>query len=625
MSALLQGRSREVVVAGLLALVTVLSCWMTYQPSQLYFFGDTWDILFDLLEGGLPAIWHRHNEHLVPIPKFLLYLQYLVFGMDNYPYQVVNILLHSTNTVLLYLCSRRFAVHTVARVFGVLFFSLSGVYWEVTMWETTQQISLAVLFLLLSLLLFDTYLHDQEERWLVWCACSACAATLSMGFGLLVIPLLLCAAVTWPTQNAPRKVLLLRIGLLICVVLLVYIWLRRTSLAHGAGGSRNTIQQNLAAVPALLSWITVGFWQGMIVPNLATAGPLTLVLVCCSLAVVRVRHLSWPRLLLLVLPVAWILGAYLLTGLGRLQTGIEYAASSRYQYLPMVALALVIVWLTDIACECLGSHFSALRAALSAAVVLALLVHAGNGYELIRATSPRLRWGYEARNYVQTVILREGVHTVPPAMGMLEPDYLPAPLYPAVTAKFPLSRALALYAAAGESLRDISVLVPVQHFLNDSALRSLSLLRGLEPAQHLEQWKRFGSVDVALGEDNQTIRLTLPPASAFSVDLGRCCSRRARYTFAVLARLVQGDAHVVPRIVFKNQAGDLLQIGSSEPVAGPLAQPYIVSTLPPLGTFSLSVDLANVHPGGTPVLIEVKDVLLVQHPIYVPLAPLSLK
>ena len=197
-------RRSQWAVAGLLAAVTMVSCWIAYQPSQLYFFGDTWDILTNLVEGGLPAIWRPHNEHVVPIPKFLLYLQYVLFGMHNYPYQVVNILIHAVNTVLLYLFSGRFAFNTVARVFGVLFFSLSGVYLEVTTWETTQQISLAVLFLLLSLILFDTYIQKRQRRWLVWCFMSACGASLSMGFGLLISPIagLRCGGLWWSENGA---------------------------------------------------------------------------------------------------------------------------------------------------------------------------------------------------------------------------------------------------------------------------------------------------------------------------------------------------------------------------------------------------------------------------------------
>ena len=610
----------QLAIAGLLALVTVLSCWIAYQPSQLYFFGDTWDILADLVEGGMPAIWHLHNEHFVPIPKFLLYLQYLLFGMNNYPYQIVNILIHAANTVLLYLFSSHFASNTVARVFGVLFFSLSGVYWEVTMWETTQQISLAVLFLLLSLILFDTYVQEREGRWLVWCVVSACAASLSMGFGLLAVPLLACAAVVFGGQRTESIKLLGQTGLLVLSVLLVYTLLR-TVLSHAGGVDRQTILQNFTAVPALIVWVAVGVWRGMIVPNFSPAGPLTLALVFCCIVVARARRIPWSRMRLLMLPGVWILGAYLLAGFGRLQGGVGYAASSRYQYLPMAALALVVVWLADIACEGIQSRFSALRAALSAAVLLSLVVHAGHGYQLIRATSPRINWGREAHHFVETIIFRKHTREVPPGMVVVEPDlYLPLALYPF---KFPLRRALSLYAAAGGG-PDAVCAIPLNRFLEHPGLRALSLLQRLDPERHLEEWKRFGNVEVAPGDGSSTIRLMLPlGTSALSLDVGSCCSWQSLYTFAVSARLLKGEAHVSPRIVFKNKEGGMLQTAPADPVAGPMYQPYIVSALPPPGTSSIGIDFASVHTLLAPVTIEVKDLLLLQHPIYLPAALLS--
>lgn len=316
-----------------------------------------------------------------------------------------------------------------------------------------------------------------------------------------------------------------------------------------------------------------------------------------------------------------MLGVYLLAGFGRLQTGVAYAASSRYQYLPMAALALVLVWLADIAYEGIRSRFSALRAILSAAILLSLIVHAGSGYQFIRATSPRIAWGREARDFVETMIFRKNTHTAPPGMVVVEPElYLPEAMYPF---KFPLRRALFLYAAAGEVTAEVCS-VPLHRFLDHPELRHLSLLQGLELERSPEKWRRFGDVEVASRADSNTMRLTLPLGiSALSLDIGSCCDQQSLYTFVVSAQLLQGEAHISPRIIFKNQRGDLLRTVPAEPVAGSVYQPYIVSATPPPGASSLGIDFASVHTLSAPVTIAVKDLLFLRHPIYLPVALLS--
>ena len=200
----------------------------------------------------------------------------------------------------------------------------------------------------------------------------------------------------------------------------------------------------------------------MIVPNFSLAGPSALTLVFCCIVVARARQIAVWRMRLLMLPGIWILGAYLLAGLGRLQFGVAGAASSRYQYLPMAALALGVTWVADVVYGDIQARSSALRNALLAAVLCTLIVHAGHGYQLIRATSPRLNWGREAHHFVETIIFRKHTSEVPPGMVVVEPDlYLPLALYPF---KFPLRRALSLYAAAGKFPEAVCA-VPLNRFL----------------------------------------------------------------------------------------------------------------------------------------------------------------
>ena len=612
---LMRSRMIQWRLSWLVAMITILSCWIGNQPSQLYFYADTWDFLAGFVEHGVSSIWWYHNEHVIPIPKLLLYLQYQLFGMDNYYYQVINILIHSANTILLYLLSARFSLSTMARVFGTLFFSLSGVYWEVTMWETSQTTSLALFFLLLSLLLFGDYVETRENRWLVWCFLSTFASCLCMGFGILTIPLLACAAVAFGGQKV-RK-LIPQTVFLVSLSLTSYT-LFRAILSYVFRLPHDSALPNAVFSYTLVDWVAIGFWRGMIAPNSSLTGPLTLAFIFFLITIVRFRQISLRRTLLLVLPGIWILGAYLLVGFGRHQAGAGYAVASRYQYLPMAAMALIIVWLADVVFNSI-QRSSTLHAILSAVVCLSLVVHAVNGYQIIRATSPRITGGREARHFIDTFIFRRHLPEVPPDMVLGEPEFLPAALY-LPPWKFPLRRALSLYATE-RNLPNEVFSVALDRFLDQPWLQRLSLLQGREPERHPEKWQRFGNVEIVSSDDGDAIRITLPPVtSAFGLDVESCSGRRSLYTFAVTARLIQGEAHVSPRILFKNKQGNILWSVPSEPVAGAEYQPYVMSAMPPLGASAIGVDFVSWRTAPAPAVIEVKDLLVLRHPIYLPIA-----
>lgn len=192
-------RSAIVIVA----LLTAVFAFIAYQPWRLYFFGDTWDILCEFHENGWTTIWRMHNEHFMPVSKAVLYVQYALFGMHNLPYQAVSIAIHSLNAALLYIAAGQLTGMVIPRLFGALFFGFSGVYWELTMWEAGQQTTLAMLFILLSLILGRQYLRQGKAAPLAGAMASALFATWSMGYGLLASPLLAVEAIISLLSQAP--------------------------------------------------------------------------------------------------------------------------------------------------------------------------------------------------------------------------------------------------------------------------------------------------------------------------------------------------------------------------------------------------------------------------------------
>src|SRR5580700_6384882 len=139
-------------------------------------------------------MWRMHNEHFMPVSKALLYLQHELFGMNNFPYQAVNVGIHAINAALMYAMAEELTCLPVPRVFGGLFFSSQGSIGKSRCGNPGQQTTLALLFILMSLVIGSRYLRQGTTFLLTCTLLTALLASWSMGFGLLVIPLLAAQA-----------------------------------------------------------------------------------------------------------------------------------------------------------------------------------------------------------------------------------------------------------------------------------------------------------------------------------------------------------------------------------------------------------------------------------------------
>jgi hypothetical protein len=572
---------------GIVVLATALFSLAAYRPFQLYFFGDTWDILCEFHEQGWRTIWRMHNEHFMPVSKAVLYLQYALFGMHNFPYQAVNIFIHSTNAALLYVVSAEFAALAVARVFGALFFAFSGVYWEVTMWEAGQQTTLALLFILLSLIVGSRYLRRGEPLLLAVTMCTALLASWSMGFGLLVVPLLAAQAA------ASRRRTWKRVAA-ICTLPAVTIMLGFTVLLRSDRGglehalSQASVRQALQVIP----------WAFTAMRGLAASyrAPLSAPLVLSIIFSVAGlffwrRFLSKDRMFALLVPLSMLLLPYALTAVGRVQLGIPSAASSRYQYLPAAALGLILAWLAEGVFSIARSQYSNAFLPLALMVLLTLPQHALAGYVHLRRHSPMDGWGQLARRFVSLAVYQRNWANVPAGMVCVRPElYLPTVMYPHPF--FDLPRALPLYASAGGPAGVCTV--GMASVLGLPQIARMNLLNGPRAA-----------------------RIELHGAGGYAFET-QCANRTRPYSFAASVRLVSGDPGAYMRIVFKNSSGDILDTYPSEPIASHAFSTMVVSAYPPPETAAVTVGFAGSAPGSEPSVIAVSDAVLLQHPVYLP-------
>lgn len=574
------------------ALATTLFCFIAYRPAQLYFFGDTWDILAEFHERGWVTMWRMHNEHFMPVSKALLYFQYVLFRMNNLPYQAVDIALHSCNAALLYILAGDVTPFMVPRIFGALFFAFSGVYWETTMWEAGQQTTLALLFMLLSLVLCGGYLRKPAAGLLAFTVLSALLASWSMGFGLLVVPLLALQALAFAASQAPGRRAWKRV-MLICALpaAAVLVGFAAATFVNRQGIAAAARETTLHNVVWMIPW-TVAALRGMAASYRSpVCAPLLLGGISLLVGLFFRRYfLSKDRLLALLMPVAMLLLPHALAAVGRAQSGTAFAASSRYQYLPAAALGLILAWLAGGIFSIVESRYPKILQPLAVLFLLTLPWHAIAGYEYVGRYSQSLGRGRAAHRFVSLAIDAPHGPLAPPGMACVRPElYLPPGMYP--LRFFDLTRALPLY-AGNRDLGDRCT-VAIASVLGNPDLAHMNLLPGGARERELRGLSAYG----------------------FET---HCAGGSHPYTFAASVRLVSGEPGACMRIVFKGASGNILDVFPSRPIESHDFGPMAVSAYPDPDTATVAVDFAASAPASQSSVIAVKDAALVEHPVYLP-------
>jgi hypothetical protein len=594
----------------------VLFSLVAYRPFQLYFFGDTWDILCEFHEQGWRTMWRMHNEHFMPLSKALLYIQYALFGMNNFPYQAVNIAIHAMNAALVYVAAGEVTPFVVPRIFGALFFAFSGVYWELTMWEAGQQTTLALLFILLSLVLCARYLRRAEPLLLAATMLTALLASWSMGFGLLVVPLLVAqAAASRPRRWKRAAAICLLPAVMVLSGFAVLLWSDPDGLELAR--SRATLAQALQVVPWTVTALR-GLAASYATPRYA---PLALpgVFVLAGLFFRR-RFFSKARMLTLLAPLSMLLLPYAITAVGRVQDGIGFAASSRYQYLPAAALGLILAWLAGGVFDIAQNGYPNALAPLALVTLLTLPFDSAAGYAYVQVHSPMPEWGRSARRFVRLAVYRTDWDPPPAGMVCVRPElHLPAAMYPRPF--FDLSRALPLY--AGKGVRGDACGARIASVFDRKEITRLNLLnggaRGIQPGKWSGGHATTVSFDAPAGGAPQAARIAFRGAGAYGFEM-HCADAAHPYSFAASARLASGEPGARMRIVFKNASGGVLETFPSQPIAPGGFSTMVVSAYPPPETATVAVDFAGSAPGSESSVIVVRDAVLLEHPVYLPMA-----
>lgn len=329
------------------------------------------------LDGGN---WH-------PLTWLSLLLDARIFGAENpWGYHFTNVLLHTLNSVLLFLVLWGMTRALACSAVVAAFFAVHPLHVESVAWISERKDVLSTLFWMLTLGAYVLYV-ERQTAWRFTAVLVAFALGLLSKPMLVTLPFVMLLLDYWPLQRASlgwrrlvrEKIPLLAMSAVICGVT----WfaqreakamssLRDIGLADRAGN----------ALIAYGAYIAKMFWPMdlmILYPHplghfsVARAAASGLLLAVVSFLVFRYRR-RFPYLLV---GWCWYLGT-LVPVIGLVQVGMQSMAD-RYTYVPLIGLFVMIAW----GGADLARHWRCSEVALGVAAVAVVLCSLGTWLQVL--------------------------------------------------------------------------------------------------------------------------------------------------------------------------------------------------------------------------------------------------
>lgn len=613
---------RELVKQWGLLIGIFLSLVWIHEPSRYYFFGDSWDTLRNLLL-NYKYILKPHNEHFIPIFKAACLTEYEIFGGHHLGYAVLLLAMHAFAALFVYRIGRRLDLRPGLCVAAALIFAFSTAPWEVTDWSFEQQFAFGIA---LGLASTDSFLASRAEpRALLR---SALLSLIGFWWGgpiVAAFPLTLTAYWIYvlPKMERREKEMFFEVFSSLWGPPVIYFLSFQAAKVYNA----RVLAINVAPIvphvrlrdfPSMIDFSLYGALNGVVVRSLTfihpeALQPLSAMAILIVLAVILV--ISYRRFTCSQTNAFWFLtllfwSSYPIIAIGRIQFGVDEANAPRYQYLPMAALALLIVLCWD----GLRREIAAERTPYWWYGVSVLLL----GYYLafhsmvIRQFNLAADRGDVARKFLKVARQATYPAPMPPGTAVLGPE-LPVP-FEITPSHLPVWM---IFQVLDQSTTSV---VPVADYLsNENALAPFNLVRnGGFDASMASDWIALGGAQIvespAAAHSGQSgASLVLPPNAAISQNVLSNCSSAGRiFTFAIETKTAQPGA-LAARIIFKDVKNTILDTSESQPHPGDSQwHQLVISGLSPPGACVVGVDLTNE--AKAVVAASADDALLVLHP-----------
>jgi len=295
------------------------------------------------------ALTAAHSSNWHPLTWISHQVDCTLFGLNPAGHHLTNLLLHTANTVLLFLWLSGATGFRGRSAFVALVFGLHPLHVESVAWVAERKDVLSTLFGMLTLVAYSAYVRRPGISRYVLVAGLFAASLLAKPM-LVTMPLLLLLLDWWPLgRRGVRRAIFEKLPL----VALSALSSAATVWAQRRGGSVVTIEQLPLALRlenSAVSYIRY-LWKTIWPVDLAAFYPfpfhgvppwewiasLLAITAVSGLAVATGRRHPW-------LAAGWCwYGLTLLPVIGIVQVGLQ-AMADRYMYVPMIGLLIAVTW-----------------------------------------------------------------------------------------------------------------------------------------------------------------------------------------------------------------------------------------------------------------------------------------
>lgn len=331
------------VVLGLIsALAGIAVAVIAFAPIP---FADSIDFFRRFFEvGGWPGyglaeLYARHNEHRLVVPRLWFLLDLALFDATQASLIVVTVLssiAHAAVLAWVFRCLGNRGPVLWAFAAAALGATLSPAQWENLVWSF--QVQFIQVWLFATLAFAALALGERRGSWGRVAVAIACglASTYSMANGILVWPLLVVLAIWLGLRGGPLWLLLATAVAVIGVEAANY-------HAHaGHGDPLQTIQQPVALARYALRYLTSGVAVIGRLGQELLGGALVATWAAFAVHALLRRDRYTPAHGVLIAVAGFVVGAALLTALGRVTFGLGQANAVRYATPSLVFMTAVL-------------------------------------------------------------------------------------------------------------------------------------------------------------------------------------------------------------------------------------------------------------------------------------------
>ncbi|TAL16451.1 tetratricopeptide repeat protein [bacterium] len=371
-----------------LALALALAVAVLYFPSLKFDFINIDDpeyvtqnetVISGLAWTGVKAASTKIIENYwIPLTWFSLMLDSQAFGTDASGFHFTNVLLHTVNSLLLFVFLHRATGSAWKSFFAASLWALHPLRVESVVWITSRKDVLSGVFFFCCLLFYSEYAKSRRASWYL-ASLAAMLAGLASKPVLVVVPLVLLSVDLWPLKRFCEKpafgevkritVEKIPFFALSAIFSAVTLYTQKSSLKPLA---LTPLSSRLAGFAAsYLRYLGKTLWpSGLALESSESAVPFALPAALAAGLLLAATLFFWrARKVSAAIPAGWLWYlAALLPVSGIVSVGVNNFAD-RFTYLPLAGIAIMAVWGIDAA---IGERETVRRAASLACLFLAL-------------------------------------------------------------------------------------------------------------------------------------------------------------------------------------------------------------------------------------------------------------